>query len=358
MDSIQAMRKYQNDFSIKFAKLMQSRLNSWLRFQKEERKSLYSLGSFGMYFLAAFVGFIPGKNEREYNLEMHCYFAVICFIIAIIINIDLTNKRYQRRIKGTLFPELLPVFGDDVKYALGDGTTSIISQYVIGPNQSRLIDSPELVDFDAEPSFMHKIPDQIFENSKLYPRNIESREDDDVFYGLFKDVNFIINEVDFGWRSNDKNRTYHSMFKGVSMFFKMNKTIKNRVLIVSKFSGTKIPKGYEKVELEYTKFRKKYDVWVRKTEGASDQIEARYLLNAVFLDRFMQIQTSFRVNKMCASICGDEMLIMLSTRKDLFEMNHLFGRIDDTKQYKHLFEEFASVLSFIEVLNLSSKTKL
>ena len=52
------------------------------------------------------------------------------------------------------------------------------------------------------------------------------------------------------------------------------------------------------------------------------------------------------------------MLILLQTNKDLFEMNHFFGKIDDVKQYEHLFNEFASVLSFIDVLNLSSKTHL
>jgi hypothetical protein len=61
---------------------------------------------------------------------------------------------------------------------------------------------------------------------------------------------------------------------------------------------------------------------------------------------------------MCCSVYSNNLLIMLSTNKDLFEMNHLLGRIDDIKQYKHLFDEFTSVLSFIDVLNLSSKTKL
>ena len=72
----------------------------------------------------------------------------------------------------------------------------------------------------------------------------------------------------------------------------------------------------------------------------------------------MNIQTSFKVRKMCCSVYGDNLLIMLSTNKDLFEMNHLLGRIDDVKQSHHLFDEFASVLSFIDVLNLSSKTML
>lgn len=92
--------------------------------------------------------------------------------------------------------------------------------------------------------------------------------------------------------------------------------------------------------------------------GSSGQIEARYLLNTVFLDRFMQLQTSFRVNKVKCSIYDNSLLIFLYTKKDLFEMNHLFRKIDDITQYKHLFNEFASVLSFMEILNISSKTGL
>lgn len=91
---------------------------------------------------------------------------------------------------------------------------------------------------------------------------------------------------------------------------------------------------------------------------AGGQIEARYLLTTVFLDRFMQISTSFDIDEVQCSIFDDSMLILLSTNKDLFEMNHLFGRIDDIHQYDHLFDEFASVLSFIDVLNLASKTGL
>ena len=149
------------------------------------------------------------------------------------------------------------------------------------------------------------------------------------------------------------------MFKGVAMHFKMNKKIKSRVLILSKKIGQYVPPNYEKVNVEYNKFNKKYNVWVEKTQmEAGGQIEARYLLTTVFLDRFMQISTSFDIDEVQCSIFDDSMLILLSTNKDLFEMNHLFGRIDDIHQYDHLFDEFASVLSFIDVLNLASKTGL
>ena len=118
-------------------------------------------------------------------------------------------------------------------------------------------------------------------------------------------------------------------------------------------------RNYEKVEFEYEKFNKKYNVYVQKTQmEAGGQIEARYLLNTAFMERFMQISTSFKIDNMQCSIFGDSILILLSTNKDLFEMNHLLKKVDDINQYKTLFDEFASVLSFIDVLNLSSRTGL
>lgn len=143
------------------------------------------------------------------------------------------------------------------------------------------------------------------------------------------------------------------------MHFSMNKKIKSRVLIMSKEIGQCTPANYEKVEFEYEKFNKKYNVYVQKTQmEAGGQIEARYLLNTAFMERFMQISTSFKIDNMQCSIFGDSILILLSTNKDLFEMNHLLKKVDDINQYKTLFDEFASVLSFIDVLNLSSRTGL
>lgn len=321
------MNKYKNDFTINFAQLMQAKLPIWKKTQKEKLRSLYSIGAICGYLGVAALGFVPGKREHNYDLKLHCGLAVIFFIGAIIANIQTTNKEYQRKIKSTLFPALLKVFGN-INYVKSSGLHQNLSN-------------------------------SVFENSQLYTRKITQRDDDDCFRGDYNDVKFAMTETDFGWNANDKHRTYHSMFKGLAMHFTLNKEIKSRVLILTKYSFTRIPQNYEKVEVEYEKFNKKYDVWVEKNiMGGTGQIEARYLLNTAFLDRFMQIQTSFRVKKMCCSVFGNEMLIMLSTNKDLFEMNHLFFKIDDLRQYEHLFNEFASVLSFIEVLNLSSKTGL
>lgn len=319
-----SMLKYQNDFAIEFAKLMQVKLPAWKKIQSEQRKGLYSLPSIGWYFVMFLLGFVPGKHEHNYDIKCHFWFAVVLFIGTIIWNIQISNKSYQNSVKRTCFKDLLNIFDKSIVYGR-----------------------------------WNLIPINDYQCSELIsPNKAQTQEVDDCFYGTFKDVDFKINETKVGYNRKTKNNDniFEPVFKGVSMHFKLHKVIKSRVLILSKYSWTKIPKDYERVNVEYEKFNKHYEVWVPK--DGDGQIEARYLLNTAFLDRFMQLKTSFRVRKMCCSVYGGNMLIMLSTRRDLFEFNHLFGKIDDPKQYKTLFEEFASVLSFIDVLNLSSKTKL
>lgn len=194
----------------------------------------------------------------------------------------------------------------------------------------------------------------------LFNKPVRYASVDDRFCGIFNGSPFIITEANLYYQKTTHGKTQETkLFGGVSMYFKMQKKVKSRVLIYSKSRFNKTPKGFEKVEFEYEKFNKKYDVYVQKSKDESrGQIEARYLFNTAFMDRFMQLHTSFRIGKMKCSIYDDTMLVLLPTNRDLFEINPLFKKIDDINNYQTLFEEFASVLSFLEVLNLSSKTGL
>src|SRR5574344_440098 len=338
MTSITCMEKYKNNFAIEFAKIMEEKLPEWKKKQKENQKNLYTTDL--NFYLGSFLcGFIPGKNEREYNIKTHFYTALILVIITIIIEIQVENKDYQKAVKESFYSDILKVFGN-IEYN---------KRY-----KSKEIHMDQIIDKSN------------YTKSCLFSHPVSYANTDDCFCGIYNDVKFKVNETDFNWEKinpekrfgplklSDKTKQDVPLFKGIAMYFKMNKDIKSRVLILSKFSKIEVPQGYEKVELEYKDFTKKYDVWVEK----GDQVEARYLLNVAFIERFVQLQTSFRVNKMCASVYGDEMLVLLSTKKDLFEMNHLFCNIADIHQYDRLFDQFASVLSFIDVLNLSSKTGL
>lgn len=346
-----SLLKYKNDFAIKFALLMQEQLKDWQDAQNVARRSLKSWSSIGTYIFTGLLGFIPGKNERHYCLKLHIIIAIAFFIGAIITNIHNTNKQYQNKIKANLFPHLLKIFGD-IKYARKNYSTELTDYANLTQEQIET----ELGYIEDENRL---IPDSVFENCQLLPKSITQRDDDDIFVGKYQDVDFIMNETDFGWNSNDKYHTYHCMFRGLAMKFKIGKVIKTRVCVYTKGSQLKAPSYFERVNLESEHFNKKYKVFVDNSyKDSRGQIEARYLLNTAFMSRLMQIQTSFKVDNICCTVYGKEMLIFLSTKRDLFEMNHLLGRVDDKSQYDTLFNEFASVFSLIDVLKLFDKTGL
>lgn len=318
------MNKYKNQFAIEFAKTMQVNLPQWKSLQKSYIKKLYVEWIPG-YFVGFLMGLLPGKHEHNYNIKEHLYLGIVFFIVTIYIAISIENKNYQKDIKQKLFPKLLNVFSEYIVYNSGE------------------------------------IPYQECNDSKLFKRRVCHASSDDKFCGTYNNVPFVILETTLTNVERDKKgeTTERDLFKGLVLSFKMQKKINSRVLIYSKNISNQIPKGFEKVTMELESFNKKYNVYAEKNQTSSDgQIEARYLFNTLFLERFMQLHTSFRINKMRCSVYGDSILILLETRKDLFEMNHLFKNIGDIHQYQHLFDEFASVLSFIEVLNLSSRTRL
>ena len=320
----ECMNKYRNQFAIEFAKSMQINLLQWKQWQKEHIRKLYDRDALIIYGIAFLVGFFPMGRGSDYIWQKHLLAAIVFGLIVICCGIYAENKRYQSDIKKKLFPILLGVFSKNIEYGVGE--ISLLE----------------------------------YKNSMLFDDAISSETTDDKFSGVYNDVPLVISESELSSkkkRRGGKTETV-TLFKGLAMHFKMQKKIKSRVLIYSKSIFNGVPEGFEKVTMELESFNKKYNVYVQKKSNADGQVEARYLFNTVFLERFMQLQTSFRISEMQCSVYGDSMLLLLATNKDLFEMNHLFKCIDDIHQYQHLFDEFASVLSFIDVLNLSSRTGL
>ncbi len=319
----QCMDKYKESFALEFAKVMQENAQRWNESQKLHVKKLYTTWVL-VYIVIFLAGFAPLKHEMNYDLNFHIILAILALVGSIIAFIFRESSELKEELKNDLYTNLLKSFGHDIVYDCGEISYSE------------------------------------YNNSLLFNKPVRYASVDDRFCGIFNGSPFIILEANLNYLKTTHGKTQETrLFKGVSMYFKMQKKVKSRVLIYSKSGFNKTPKGFEKVEFEYEKFNKKYDVYVKKSKDESHgQIEARYLFNTAFMDRFMQLHTSFRISKMQCSIYEDSVLILLSTNKDLFEMNHLFCRIDDINQYKKLFDEFASVFSFLEILNLSSKTGL
>lgn len=196
------MNKYRNEFAINFAKLMEKELPTWKEYQREGRKALYT-SWLGWYFGAFALGFVPGKRETNYveNLHIHFWFGVVLFIGSIISAIGIENKSYQKLIKQNLFPNLLNVFSKGIQYP-GYGLDKL--QY----NKSQLLKKP-----------------------------VTDRETDDCFQGVYNGVRFKIEETELQHVKRAKRRkddVITTLFKGLAMYFNMEKEINARVIISSK----------------------------------------------------------------------------------------------------------------------------
>ncbi len=326
----QEIEKYRLKFAYEFAKLMQENLPTWTKIQEENKRQIFtsdilssivksvlvSLFFGGALFFAIFRGGVLYFDVGDMILNYASIFAVLLFIVVFVVfyttAIFERNKKFQKLMKEKIYPKLLKIFTPNIAYQKGDLDISV------------------------------------YNATKLLDEDAATQERDDFFCGEYNEIKFGVNEVELEVMHQKEDIL---LFKGIALNFTLNKVINSHIHIYTK-NSKKAPKGFEKVDLEYVKFNNKYDVYVEK----GGQVEARYLLTTAFMDRFMQLEMAFPVSRLRCSVKGKDMMILLSTDNDLFEIGHIMNRIDDVSQYQNMFDEFASVLSFIDVLNLSSRT--
>ena len=186
----------------------------------------------------------------------------------------------------------------------------------------------------------------------LYNR-FEWKDDDDNFYGTYKGININVNETKLKYQTRDSkgNRRTHTEFEGVMVQlelprnFKAHTVIRKRVALLNK-------KVYEEIKLEDPEFMKRYFV------DGSDQVESRYLLTTSFMERFKNLQKAFGASGLEASFNGNNLVIAISTSKDLFRIGKLNRPLADTKQFTTLLEEFISILAIVDELKLNQNIGL
>ena len=227
------------------------------------------------------------------------------------------------------------------------------------------------------------------------------RSTDDAFRGQYNDVDFVISETDLTFESGSgKNKRRSTIFKGVVISFKFNKTIKNKTIITTKwdmntartskwmffisllsilvyifvvpdklvliptcvilllavlislFDRNVKQEKLDKITLEDPVFDKKFDVY------SSDEVEGRYLITTAFMERFKNLQTAFGARGAKCSFYGESLMFAISTGKNLFEIGNLFTPLNSPKQLEVFFNELISILALIDYFKLDEKTGL
>ena len=104
-----------------------------------------------------------------------------------------------------------------------------------------------------------------------------------------------------------------------------------------------------KIILEDPKFNKRFNVY------SSDEVEARYLVTPLFMELLDNLKTAFGNKKLKCSFFDDNLMIAISTNKDIFEIGDLFTPCDNPKFILQFYRELSSIYKMIEYFKLNEK---
>ncbi len=344
-------------------------------YRRKKIKTIKTIALIVSLLLFGILCFIVYKNIYTKSLSLESDLILYIFItffisflilgMLFIIYFGNATKNFARTIKTDCLPRLLKVFGD-VEWKNGEGIIA----------DSDLSSCGLFADFNR-------------------------RNTDDEFEGSHKGVAFKICETEMWYVSGSgKNRTCVSVFKGVIISFRSNKEIKNRTIIATKGDltkknrywiviislaypliqflmadfknitnwifvifflllflfissiGNKNEEKLEPIKLEDPRFCNKFNAY------SSDQVEARYLLTTAFIERFQNLKTAFGAKKAKCSFYDDQIMIAISTKKNLFEIGSLAKSLENPDSINDFYDELSSIYRMVDYFKLDQKTGL
>ena len=211
---------------------------------------------------------------------------------------------------------------------------------------------PHVLSFLGEYSFDPKPGSQMnrFEGSQILPDyHVEKSEDRTV--GTYKGVNIEFFETIL-------QKPKQTVFHGVVIKLSVKKLFKGHTIVVRDrglggnffkkiFSGS-----LEKASLEDPRFEDTFEVFT------TDQVEARYLLTASFMERLLNLHDVFEGKGVQCSFYEDMLLIMIPSSKNLFEAGSVWQRVDFIDDAKAFLKEMNQIFSVIDILMLDQDTGL
>lgn len=199
-----------------------------------------------------------------------------------------------------------------------------------------------------------------------------SKIDDDIVYGTYNGVNFIINEAFINpEESVDPRLELYNMKQHKRMLivrFDMNKNFKGRTFaLCSNFKFKNI--GMEEVQLEDIEFMHDKKVY------STDQIEARYLFTTAFIERLKMIEKAFNSSYLRildkfnddkrsnwelpigAGFANNHVYLFITSPVDFFEIS-LSETLYNKDKYYAICQQLSAILSIVDVLKLDKKLGL
>lgn len=210
------------------------------------------------------------------------------------------------------------------------------------------------------------IPYSTVQYHKILPR-ADMQEQEDGFTGFYNDVHIDIQELRLtdieqrqsGGSSTINNRSgqaarpqEYEIFHGALIRLRLRKKMEGHTIVMPRrmlqAKMRTMFSEFQPVNLVSPVWKKQYDVI------ATDQVEARVILNPAFMERFMEAAKIFRAKWMDVSFLDDEILFAVHRGKDLFEPPALWQPAS-VENMKKIAQELAIVFEIVDVLKLNKQ---
>ena len=144
-------------------------------------------------------------------------------------------------------------------------------------------------------------------------------------------------------RGNTRTR-WVTVFRGQCLRLDFHKTFYGRTLVTRDagfFNRFAAPRGMQRAGLEDPVFERIFEVYT------SDQVESRYLLTPDLMQRFVDLETTFKGGKLKACFDGGEVFITVEGG-NLFEPGSMFRPLDCADRVRELLSDFNAVFNIID----------
>lgn len=173
---------------------------------------------------------------------------------------------------------------------------------------------------------------------------------EDHFSGNYKGASFDLYEAELEQKRRDsKGRTtYATVFRGqlIRLHFPrdfLGVTIVRRDAgVFNAFGGGESGgRKLERVRLVDSTFEKAFEVW------STDQVEARYLLHPVMMERLIELETRLHGKRIRCAFEGGDLLVAVEGG-NLFEPGDLFKPFKDQSRARRIVDELAGVFRVMD----------
>ncbi len=197
-----------------------------------------------------------------------------------------------------------------------------------------------------------KAPMNLMLPSKIVPRH-DRYKSEDYFTGEYKGIQIEFSEIDLAVRRRRKNRTsYQTVFKGLAVlldtrhkrFFGHTLIDQNKSKISEWFKERS--STLQRAEMVDPEFEAIFDVYT------NDQVEARYLIDPIMIERLKGLYDEYDGEKMAAAFYDNKMLILIASKHNHFEPSNIYVPAISPDSILNMKKEIGEILSIVDKLSL------